>query len=231
MFKKRKLYLPMNLQMFAGEPGDGNNDDPGDGDGASGGGDNEPFAVFNTKEDLNKRLSRAEKKGQKALLQELGFDSLEDLQAALGKGKDPDDKQTKQENNDQNGEKVPDVKTLVDEMLKAEREKTWKRLVTAEVKMVATELGFADWEDAYALANLSEVKEDEKGNIIGVKEALQALADKKPHLIKQKNTSGGFGADVPNRQQANRQQSLEDIKKLAQNRGVTANAPYDPWAR
>ncbi|KYC94373.1 hypothetical protein B4102_3594 [Heyndrickxia sporothermodurans] len=216
--------LGFDLQFFS-DGGDGG--EGGDDSGEGGTGDDEPFATFKSKDDLNKRLSRAEKKGQKALAEQLGFDSVEDMLAVLKK-KEPEPSKGKGKDGKEPG--PVDVDALLESKLKEEREKTFKRLVNSEVKVLANELGFADWEDALALADLSEVKEDDKGNIAGVKEALEALAKKKPHLLKQAK-NGSFGANIPNNGgNGGTQKTLEEIKKLAQNRGTTQTQAYNPWA-
>ena len=218
--KKTPKLLALNLQFFSEEPpgGSGGDDDP-----PAGGGEDEPFATFKSKEDLNKRLGRAEKKGQKELATLLGYDSVEDMLAALNKDKDKDDKYK-----DKKGDPI-DLDTVVEAKLKEERDKTFKRLVNSEVKVLANEFGFADWEDALVLADLTEVKEDDKGNIVGVKEALEALSKKKPHLLKQKG-NGSFGASIPNGGGGSNKNNLEDIKKLASTRGVQQTPTNNPWA-
>ncbi|WP_392454816.1 scaffolding protein [Chryseomicrobium aureum] len=213
--------LKLDLQFFAGDPDP--DDDP---DGGTGKGEDKPFAVFNNKEDLDKRISRAEKAGQKALAKQLGFETVEEMQAALKK-EEPADPKGKDEKKD----KAPDVDEIIDAKLKEERAKTFTRLLTSEVKVVAKELGFADYEDALKLADLSEVKENEKGEIEGVEEALKALSEKKPHLL-EKSNKGGFGSDISNKKKQSEKDRLESIKKMAQNRGVQVQASVnDPWKR
>lgn len=210
--------LKLNLQFFAeGEEGDDDDDD--DDKGGKGGKDEKPFAQFNSKEEFNKRLARAEKSGQKALAKELGFDSIEAMQTALKK---PDNKPPKKEE-----DTPPDMDKLIEDKLKEERAKGFKRILNSEVKLIANELGFADHEDALALADLSEVKENDKGDLEGVQEALKALAEKKPHLLKK---SGNIGSNI-NNQRKNDKDHLENIKKLAQSRGTHTTTVNDPWAK
>lgn len=216
-FLKQPLRHKMNLQFFA-EPEPKNE--------PSNETDDEPFATFKTKDDLNKRLTRAEKKGQKELATQLGYESVEAMLEALGKKNEPNNNDNQQQNTDT---QQVDIDKLLEEKLKEEHQKTFKRLVTSEVKVLANELGFADWEDALKLADLSDVKEDDNGNITGVKEALEALAKKKPHLLKQQ-TNGTFGAPVPNNTNQGGTKNLEEIKKMAQSRGVTQTQAYNPWA-
>jgi len=216
--EKPNFLLPLNIQFFA----DG--DDP-EGDEEEDDADDEeekPFAQFKTKDELNKRLSRAEKSGKKALAKELGFDSIEAMMAAHKKPV------TKVDEKDKTKDQV-DVDKIVEDKLKDMQAKGFKRILNAEVKIFAKELGFADHEDALALADLSEVKENDNGDLEGVEDALKALAVKKPHLLKTA-PEGGFGADIKNKRK-NEKDNLENIKKLAQSRGTQTTTVNDPWKR
>lgn len=210
-----EVFLPLNLQFFA-EPSDPPPTDPPP---ATDPPTDVPFATFPTKEELNKRLERAKGEGQKALAKELGYDTVGAMQDALKKGK-PAPK---------TDDDPVDVAKLIEDSLKDERAKGYKRLLNAEVKVEANELGFADYEDALALADLTEVKENDKGDLEGVKEALKALAEKKPHLLKAKG-NGKFGAEIATKRKTEKE-NLESIKKLAQTRGAQATVANDPWKR
>jgi thymidine phosphorylase len=212
--KAFKPLLPLNLQLFAGDPPPA---DPPPADPPPG--DDKKFTQDELDKIVTGRLAKAEKAAQKNLAKQLGYDSVEAMTEALKKSKPGD-------NNPPNVDEIVDTK--LKEQLKAEQEKTFKRLVNAEVKVVANELGFADWEDALALADMSQVKEDEKGNIVGVKEALEALKTKKPHLLKAA-PSGRFGASIPNDQQR-KKENLEAIKNAAKNRGTQQTTAHNPWA-
>lgn len=232
----RRFPLKLNLQLFAaddgasggagGEGGGGDGAGGSGGDGGSAGNGEKTFTQAELDQHVQQRVARAEKAAQKALAKQLGFDSVEAMQAAVK----PTEKQDKE------GKLDPaEVDRLVDEKIKArekeQNDKTFKRLLNAEVKVMANELGFADWEDAAALADLSAVKENDKGELEGVKEALEALAKKKPHLLKAKQGSGRIGANVPNSQEQ-KQKKHEDIVNLAKSRGVIGGQTVnDPWAR
>jgi len=227
-FLEQRFPLPMNLQLFAGEGGDDGGGDGADNGGDDGGQTQEPkgegkkhFTQEELDQHVKSRLDRAKKAGQQALAKELGFDSVEALKAAL--------KPASGQGDDKSAGSI-DIEKLLDERLKEQAEKTFQRLLTAEVKIVANELGFADWEDALKLADLSKCKENDKGEIEGVKEALEALAKKKPHLLRQKPGAGRFGADVRNSPDE-KKKSLEKIIELAKNRGVATKPENDPWAK
>jgi chromosome segregation ATPase len=58
-----------------------------------------------------------------------------------------------------------------------------ERLIRAEVRAAAAGMQFANPEDAYHLADLSEVAVGEDGEIKGVKKALDKLVKDKPYLL------------------------------------------------
>jgi hypothetical protein len=95
--------------------------------------------------------------------------------------------------------------------MQAEREK--ERLRSA-VEREATALGFADPEDAALLADLSKVVAGEKG-YTGIKEALEDLLKRKPHLKKSGNvtTTGVPPTPTP----TNGQISDDERRKQASN--------------
>ncbi|MPY20032.1 scaffolding protein [Paenibacillus glucanolyticus] len=223
----KHLPLKLDLQLFA-EGGEGGEEGGTGGEGGSGASSSEKtFTQTELDQHVQSRLSRAEKAAQKQLAKDLGFDSVEAMQAAL-KPKDKDGKEGKLD--------PAEVDRLVDEKIKArekeQNDKTFKRLLNAEVKLMANELGFADWEDAAALADLSAVKENDKGDLEGVKEALEALSKKKPHLLKAKQGSGRFGADIHSSTPEDKKKRHEDIANLAKSRGaIGGQAVNDPWTK
>ncbi|MEI2395594.1 scaffolding protein [Paenibacillus phytohabitans] len=223
--------FPRFHQLFAPDGGSGEGGAGGGEGGGTGGeggaaGEGKTFTQAELDAAVQSRLSRAEKAAQKTLAKDLGYDSVEAMQAALR----PKDKEKG------DGKLDPaEVDRLVEDKIKArekeQNDKTFKRLLNAEVKVLANELGFADWEDAAALSDLTAVKENDKGELEGVKEALEALAKKKPHLLKAKaGSTGRFGATVPNSPDQ-KKSALENIKKLAQNDSTATAAANDPWAK
>lgn len=213
------------LQYFAGEGG---------GEGGSEGGD--PPKTY-TEEELKVKIKDERKAAAAEAIKkrfgDLADVDLEEMKAAIELKKKVDEEKNKSKGTPPAKDELVNVDEIVEEKLKAQMEeankKTFQRLLNAEVKVLATELGFADWEDALALSNLIDVKEDDKGNLTGVKEALEELAKKKPHLLKSKG-NGSFGSDIPNNNQQ-RQKSKEDIVKLAQTRGATTQQANDPWTK
>ncbi|WP_410770982.1 scaffolding protein [Fontibacillus sp. BL9] len=221
---------PLNLQLFAegGEGGEGGDGGDNGGNGGDGGG-GKTFTQSEVDAMFQQRLPRAEKAAQKALAKELGFDSVDAMQAALKKDNGSDKKD--------DGKLDPaDVEKLLDERIKErekeQNQKTFNRLLNAEVKVLANELGFADWEDARALADLTAVKENDKGELEGVKEALETLAKIKPHLLKSRQGGGRFGADIGGGAPGDKKKRQEEMINLAKSRGtIGGQAVNDPWAK
>ena len=67
------------------------------------------------------------------------------------------------------------------------------RLIAAEVKTVALELKIVDADAALALMDKSKIKVNDKGDVTGVKEALDALAKSKPYLVGKTQAGGAWG--------------------------------------
>lgn len=76
----------------------------------------------------------------------------------------------------------------------AATQKANQKLIRAEVKVIAKDLGIVDPDAAFALADLSKVQVGDDGEISGVKEALETLVKAKPYLVGKPPTGGGVGA-------------------------------------
>ncbi len=73
----------------------------------------------------------------------------------------------------------PEKQEQVDSVLRMAND----RLIAAEVKTASVELKIVDPDAALALMDKSKIKVDDKGNVTGVKEALDALTKAKPYLV------------------------------------------------
>jgi len=80
----------------------------------------------------------------------------------------------------------------IEEKLKADQE----RIIRAELKVFATKAGMIDVDDV-RYVDLSTVKFSEDGDVMGAKEAVEALKAKKPHYFKQNSSSPSFGTPKP----------------------------------
>ncbi|MBU5673239.1 scaffolding protein [Paenibacillus brevis] len=231
MENKLNFRLPIDLQLFA------------DGDGGGGTGDPQTFTEEQVKEREKAAASAAAAKAIKDRFGDLADMDLKEVRAAIALKKKADEDaaaaaaKSKKKDEDANGAAIApeDVEKLLDERLKEREEEQEKKLfqreLRADVKVLASELGFADFEDALALADFSKVKRNDKGELEGVKEALEELAQKKPHLLKVKQSGGRFGADIGGNTSTAKKERLEQMKKLAQGAGTSAPAANDPWKR
>jgi hypothetical protein len=78
----------------------------------------------------------------------------------------------------------------------AEAETRWRTsTIRHAVETTAGKLNFTDPDDAFRLADLAGVEIDASTNkVIGVEDALKALAKAKPHLLKQASAGGDINA-------------------------------------
>lgn len=231
MENKLNFRLPIDLQLFA------------DGDGGGGTGDPQTFTEEQVKEREKAAASAAAAKAIKDRFGDLADMDLKEVRAAIALKKKADEDaaaaaKSKKKDGDGVGAGITpeDAEKLLDERLK-EREqeqekKMFQRELRADVKVLASELGFADFDDALALGDFSAVKRNDKGDLEGVKEALEVLAKKKPHLLKTKQSGGRFGADIGGTSPDDKKKRHEDIINLAKGRGTIAGqAVNDPWAK
>lgn len=208
-----------------GGTGGGAGGGTGDGGGAGGGGENQPFATFQDEASFMARIKREGKAQLEATAKALGFESADAMQAAAKAKKDADAaNQTELEK-----EKAAREKAEADS--KAVLETANKRLVDAEIKVLAKDAGFADVTDAVALIDRTSIQVDDQGNVTGAKEAVEALAKAKPHLLgegKPDSTPGSTGN--VNRQAGGGDKKTEFASNLAKKRAEeakqTAENPY-----
>lgn len=232
MRRMNAVSMPFGfLQMFAGDGG------------AGGGGDPVTYTEEQYQAKLREGTSAAVEKAIKERFGDLAGMDLKVVKEAVDFKRKADEEAAAAAAKAKGGkvEEKPlsaeDVEKLLKERLEAgnkeQAEKTFQRLLRADVKVYAAELGFADFEDAFKLADLSKVKEAESGDLEGVKEALEALAKAKPHLLKQKPAGGRVGATIPNGSAGgSSKEHKEAIIKQAQSRGnIQPQTVYDPWAK
>ena len=127
-----------------------------------------------------------------ALAKELGFDTVEAMQTAAKAKKDAED----QAKSDLDKEKEARERAEAEKKTALETANT--RLINAEIKVFASQSGFADPSDAVALADRANIKvDDATGAVTGAKEAVEALAKAKPHLLgKGGSGSGNIGGSA-----------------------------------
>ncbi len=172
------------------------------------------------------RVDRESKKQLEETAKELGYESAEQMKAAAKAAKDAAEKNK----SDLEKEKErADKAEQANQQLKTDSD---TRLVSSELKVLAVQAGFVDPADAVALVDRSEVVVDEKGMVTGAKEAIEALAKAKPHLVGQPNRQVGSPGS-PGGDGLENLSEEEQGKKIAEDRQKAKEAAKgveDPWA-
>lgn len=240
-FWMNRFGFPMRgCFLDAGDAGAGGGGGSGSGEGEgkngagtndknAGGGDsskNQPFAIFPDEASFSARIKREGRAQLEMAAKELGFESVEAMQAAAKAKKEADDKSK----SELEMEKAAREKAEAEG--KSALAKANERLINAEIKIAAQAARFVDPGDAVALVDRTNVQIDDAGKITGVKEAVETLAKAKPHLIG-KGGKGSIGSgsnpgpdDPPD--------PVAAAKKIAEERNkkpAAAQGGYDPWAR
>ena len=109
---------------------------------------------------------------------------LTDLEAAEQKRKDADLTEAQKQ--------TAKVAQLEKELADRD-EKLATTTIRHAVELEAAKQNFQSPEDAYLMADLSDVKIDADGKVTGVEEALKAVAKAKPYLLKAAGTGTGLG--------------------------------------
>ena len=235
-FPMRGCFLDAGDAGAGGGGGSGSGSGEGEGkngagtnDKNAGGGDsskNQPFAIFPDEASFSARIKREGKAQLEMAAKELGFESVEAMQAAAKVKKEADDKSKSEL------EKEKAAREKAEAEGKSALAKANERLINAEIKIAAQAARFVDPGDAVALVDRTNVQIDDAGKITGVKEAVETLAKAKPHLIG-KGGKGSIGSgsnpgpdDPPD--------PVAAAKKIAEERNkkpAAAQGGYDPWAR
>lgn len=242
------LVWPMNLQLFAADAGEGGAGGTNPDTGGTGGQD--PNAGGNdggtgtkvqfTPEQqaaidaiIAERVSRANRSAAKAALEarakELGYESVEEMEAALREHKKAQDAQKTEAQKLQ--EALEAEKTKATQA--AERAK--RALIKAAFAEQAIAANLVSVDDAFALADLSGVEVSDDGTVTGAKEAVEQLVKAKPYLVKQAGGPGGSAGGGGNPPRGNQQtdNDAERGRQMAMQRNQQAQAQvagYDPWA-
>jgi hypothetical protein len=88
------------------------------------------------------------------------------------------------------------------------------RSIKSAVKLTATQMGFADPDDAYNLADFSGIEiEEGTDDPQGVKEALEALSKAKPYLLKQ-GANGKLPGTPPGKQPGKKPDNQPEDRKV-----------------
>lgn len=146
---------------------------------------------------IAERVNRANRSAAKAALEarakELGFESAEAMEAALKAYKETQDAQKTE------AEKLREQLEAEKTKAKSAAEKAKRALIKAAFAEAAIAANLVSVDDAFLLADLSNVEVSDDGKVTGVKEAVEQLAKEKPYLVKQGGGSGGVGGGNPSR--------------------------------
>ena len=168
------------------DPESNNANDGGQQSGESESG-SKPFATFPNKEAFDARIARSTKAELEELAKTLGFEDIESMKSAAKKAKDLEESQKSEL------QKERDAREKLEKESRAVLDRANNRLIDAEIKVLASKLGFVDPTDAIALIDRSDIKVSDTGVVSGVKEAISALLEAKPHLKKEEGESGDLG--------------------------------------
>jgi len=158
-----------------GDGGAGGSAGSGTGTGGDGG-HNEPEKTF-TQKDLDDIISRRLSRERKAWQEQL---EEEKKKAAMTEA-----------------ERLKAEKEEAEKKGKAAMEAANKRLVKAEVKAAAAEMGLIDADAAYALLDKDTIEVTDSGDVKGVKKALEALVKERPWLKKAAGSGSVGGGSNP----------------------------------
>lgn len=243
---KTTRLLPINLQLFAdgdGGAGGANPDTGGTGGtndpnaGGQGGGQQQTKVSFTPEQQaeldriLGERLSRAEKTAAKKALEarakELGFDSVEAMEAALKAHKEAQEKEKSEL------QKAQEAKAAAEAKAKAAEERAKMALIRAAFAEQAIAHNLVSADDAFKLADLSKVTVNDDGTVEGVKEAVEQLVKEKPYLVKQTGGQGGAGGGNPPRGNVATEDPAEYGRQMAAKRNQQqeqTSSGFDPWS-
>jgi len=243
---KTTRLLPINLQLFAegdGGAGGANLDTGGTGgtnDPNAGGqeGGQQQKVQFTPEQQaaidaiIAERVSRANKSASRAALEarakELGFESVEAMEAVLKAAKEAAEKEKT------DLQKANEAKATAEAKAKAAEERAKTALIRAAFAEAAIGANLVSADDAFKLADLSKVTVDDDGNVEGVREAVEALVKAKPYLVKQGGGSGGSGGGNPVRGNTPTDDPAERGRQMAAKRNqqqTQASMGFDPWAQ
>lgn len=105
--------------------------------------------------------------------------------------------------------KLADADKATKEAVKAAEKAGNEKLVRAEVKAMAVKAGIVDI-DGLSLADLSKVKFNDKGELEGGQEAIDALKASKPYLFAQPSTSSTQQPPKPGEQSQKKATDMDD---------------------
>lgn len=181
--------------IFHSPEGEGGTPPPTPKEGGNGGQPETTFTQEQMDAIIKERLGRAEKSTTTKLLESLGAESADGIKAQLEelqKLKDAamsDEEKTKAEL-----EAMRQQLAEANEATKQANEAAQQQLVKSAILLKATD--FHDADDAVAFIDMSKISVED-GKVTGVEEALKAVAESKPHLLKSQEKPRGSYVRTP----------------------------------
>jgi len=199
----------------------GSGDQPGNGEGTK------PYAVFDNAASFMSRVKQEGRQQVKSLAEELGFESVEAMQAAAKRAKEIE------EQNKTDLDKAKDREAELVNQNTALQEKAKSVIVNSEIKVFAVQAGIVDPDVAVAILDRSGISVSEDGKVEGVKEAIDALAKGKPYLLGKGTKSVGSSTN-PGGDGDEGLSEVEQGAKIAKERAERkkpVSTVADPWAQ
>ncbi len=148
-----------------------------DGDGKQPEKREEPFAVFPDAKSFMERLKRESKQQLEALAKEMGFDSTTAMQQAAKASKEAEEKSKSEL------EKEREKRAAAESAAEAAREEAKQRLIQAEFKIKAKDVGAYNPDKVFKVVDQSTLDISDDGQVAGIDEALAALKESDPYLF------------------------------------------------
>lgn len=215
-------FLPLNLQYFSQEPSNGGeptdppvNNEP-TGTEPKGEPTEKTFTQEQLNEAINKRLERERKK----------FADYDDLKTELETFRTEKDKKDRDEMSEIERLQADleardtELNTLRNQFEETRKASENEKIVNA-FREEARKANIEYVEDAFALANMSEVK-FEDGKVVGVSEVVKSLVESKPFLVKKSTTQKPIGEPTnnpPKDTSKNDEQLLKEAQEKAKKTG------------
>lgn len=183
------LKKNFNLQLFA-DGGDGDTGHNGGDGNSNNGGNDKTFTQEELDNIIKGRIADTKKSTQKALLEELGIEKVEDLKAIVSAKKKADD------------DKKTELEKLQDQLNKANQDKdnaaakAKQTLIIADFKVKAIEQGLdsKQIEAALKLVDITSVEVKDDGTVEGSEDVIKKVLEDYPFLKGSTNNNIGGGA-------------------------------------
>lgn len=191
---KRKFPLSLNLQLFAADNDDGDDDKKVDDDGDQPGVKKVEMTQAELDALIAKRISRVEKKYA-------GVDEKLSRLDALEKAEEERKKADMTEKERLEAEKAEAAKKAqeAEESARKAQEAANRRIIDTEIRSIARAMNANDANDVLSFVDKSAVSIDEDGNVVGAEEAVKAVKDAKPYLFKAPIGADAGGGSNPNK--------------------------------